>query len=123
MPPEASMVKRSFLATASLLGALAAGSPAISVVVAQSPAFVPVTDATLTRPEPGDWLHISRTYNQHRFSPLDQINKANVGQLRMARSEEHTSELQSQSNLVCRLLLEKKKKKCSSITYIETHKT
>src|SRR2546430_15057072 len=29
------------------------------------------------------------------------------------RSEEHTSELQSQSNLVCRLLLEKKKKKHS----------
>src|SRR2546430_10037684 len=29
---------------------------------------------------------------------------------RNARSEEHTSELQSQSNLVCRLLLEKKKK-------------
>src|SRR2546427_7537760 len=28
----------------------------------------------------------------------------------MRRSEEHTSELQSQSNLVCRLLLEKKKK-------------
>src|SRR2546430_13137013 len=30
------------------------------------------------------------------------------------RSEEHTSELQSQSNLVCRLLLEKKKEKQSS---------
>src|SRR2546427_8122129 len=30
--------------------------------------------------------------------------------LREPRSEEHTSELQSQSNLVCRLLLEKKKK-------------
>src|SRR2546430_381089 len=29
---------------------------------------------------------------------------------RIKRSEEHTSELQSQSNLVCRLLLEKKKK-------------
>src|SRR2546430_5622383 len=29
----------------------------------------------------------------------------------LERSEEHTSELQSQSNLVCRLLLEKKKKK------------
>src|SRR2546430_13528493 len=29
--------------------------------------------------------------------------------MRSARSEEHTSELQSQSNLVCRLLLEKKK--------------
>src|SRR2546430_8783276 len=33
-----------------------------------------------------------------------------------ARSEEHTSELQSQSNLVCRLLLEKKKKNHKSLT-------
>src|SRR2546430_17686462 len=33
------------------------------------------------------------------------------GALGSTRSEEHTSELQSQSNLVCRLLLEKKKKK------------
>src|SRR2546430_4476584 len=33
------------------------------------------------------------------------------GRSRSTRSEEHTSELQSQSNLVCRLLLEKKKKK------------
>src|SRR2546430_13597794 len=31
------------------------------------------------------------------------------------RSEEHTSELQSQSNLVCRLLLEKKKNKQNSV--------
>src|SRR5688572_32401717 len=34
------------------------------------------------------------------------------------RSEEHTSELQSQSNLVCRLLLEKKKKKTKQHTNI-----
>src|SRR2546430_17408566 len=34
------------------------------------------------------------------------------------RSEEHTSELQSQSNLVCRLLLEKKKKKQLKKIYI-----
>src|SRR5205085_3690756 len=33
------------------------------------------------------------------------------------RSEEHTSELQSQSNLVCRLLLEKKKKKKTKHAY------
>src|SRR2546427_7024382 len=33
----------------------------------------------------------------------------------LGRSEEHTSELQSQSNLVCRLLLEKKKKKNISL--------
>src|SRR5688572_31055037 len=37
-----------------------------------------------------------------------------------ARSEEHTSELQSQSNLVCRLLLEKKKKNKKNI--LETKK-
>src|SRR2546430_9070425 len=36
--------------------------------------------------------------------------------LRKHRSEEHTSELQSQSNLVCRLLLEKKKTDCVSCT-------
>src|SRR2546430_5029262 len=34
-----------------------------------------------------------------------------AGEWPKERSEEHTSELQSQSNLVCRLLLEKKKKK------------
>src|SRR5205085_11758241 len=33
-----------------------------------------------------------------------------IGAAKAARSEEHTSELQSQSKLVCRLLLEKKKK-------------
>src|SRR2546430_13153527 len=35
---------------------------------------------------------------------------------KILRSEEHTSELQSQSNLVCRLLLEKKKKKNITLT-------
>src|SRR3989475_2471149 len=38
----------------------------------------------------------------------------------LVRSEEHTSELQSQSNLVCRLLLEKKKKK---VPQVVTQKT
>src|SRR5437016_9534393 len=36
---------------------------------------------------------------------------AAAGPLQIARSEEHTSELQSLTNLVCRLLLEKKKNK------------
>src|SRR3712207_8597517 len=36
---------------------------------------------------------------------------ARLGQLLQARSEEHTSELQSRQYLVCRLLLEKKKQK------------
>src|SRR5260370_13128373 len=34
-----------------------------------------------------------------------------------SRSEEHTSELQSHLNLVCRLLLEKKKKNINTLTY------
>src|SRR2546427_5697550 len=38
------------------------------------------------------------------------------------RSEEHTSELQSQSNLVCRLLLEKKKKKNKKNQHKTTHR-
>src|SRR5688572_31752979 len=53
---------------------------------------------TLFRSDPGSrHYHTARFLfrNRHRISP---------------RSEEHTSELQSQSNLVCRLLLEKKKK-------------
>src|SRR2546430_12156938 len=37
------------------------------------------------------------------------------------RSEEHTSELQSQSNLVCRLLLEKKKKKSCPLILLHDH--
>src|SRR2546427_8841103 len=42
---------------------------------------------------------------------------------RQDRSEEHTSELQSQSNLVCRLLLEKKKKnKNREISDMTKHK-
>src|SRR2546430_8680483 len=39
------------------------------------------------------------------------LGRTDGADLHVARSEEHTSELQSQSNLVCRLLLEKKKKK------------
>src|SRR3989454_6173786 len=38
------------------------------------------------------------------------VNTAPARQVFMSRSEEHTSELQSPCNLVCRLLLEKKKK-------------
>ena len=55
-------------------------------VAAQNEGFVPVTDAMLAHPDPSDWLHISRTYDEHRFSTLKQINKGNVAQLRMAWS-------------------------------------
>src|SRR5256886_11087059 len=45
-----------------------------------------------------------RRLGEHRLA------RSEVGVEAAVRSEEHTSELQSQSNLVCRLLLEKKKK-------------
>src|SRR3989475_1401542 len=57
----------------------------------------------------------SPSVHELRDSGLPQRGKLWIGWiaeggLRACRSEEHTSELQSQSNLVCRLLLEKKKK-------------
>src|SRR3989475_9464185 len=53
------------------------------------------------------------TGNRYGDAPGHACIAASTGPLTamQARSEEHTSELQSQSNLVCRLLLEKKKKK------------
>src|SRR5256886_8569632 len=58
-----------------------------------------------------------------RLLPRCQMNRrSGTG----GRSEEHTSELQSQSNLVCRLLLEKKKKTNTSLTdscYIYSNNT
>src|SRR2546430_12130784 len=56
------------------------------------------------------------TENRDRDDALDHVDEADRDRVTPpqhaidVRSEEHTSELQSQSNLVCRLLLEKKKK-------------
>src|SRR2546427_5905413 len=47
---------------------------------------------------------------QKRRQRRERVDRSQVRDV-SPRSEEHTSELQSQSNLVCRLLLEKKKKK------------
>src|SRR5688572_32039455 len=62
--------------------------------------------------------HCSRTHSFNRHPASRARVATNTSTARSAadgspspRSEEHTSELQSQSNLVCRLLLEKKKKK------------
>src|SRR6266567_8402122 len=45
--------------------------------------FVPVTDVMLENPDPANWLMWRRTLNSWGYSPLNQINRANVGQLRM----------------------------------------
>src|SRR5215471_10636794 len=52
----------------------------------QTKDFRPVTDQMLLNPSPDDWLMPSRTYDWQRFSPLNQINKQNVNQLRLAWS-------------------------------------
>ena len=52
--------------------------------LAQVQDFEPVTREMLLNPDPGDWLMLSRTYDMQRFSPLDQINRQNVGRLRMS---------------------------------------
>jgi len=46
--------------------------------------YKPVTQEDLLHPSPDDWLMYSRTYDAFRDSPLKQINKSNVSQLRMA---------------------------------------
>src|SRR2546427_7866713 len=62
--------------------------------------------------------HHVRSLSGHRNKALEQRQGAE----RAERSEEHTSELQSQSNLVCRLLLEKKKKNNGQSIVITTQK-
>src|SRR5438105_1197964 len=53
---------------------------------AQVKTFTPVTREMMVNPSPDDWLMMSRTYDEQRFSPLKQINKQNVGKLQMTWS-------------------------------------
>jgi alcohol dehydrogenase (cytochrome c) len=48
--------------------------------------LTPVTDAMLANPPEGDWLTWRRTYDDMGFSPLKQIDRGNVGNLRVAWS-------------------------------------
>ena len=48
--------------------------------------FVPISDAVLQNPDPEDWLMWRRTFNSWGYSPLDQIDRANVSDLRMVWS-------------------------------------
>ena len=72
--------------TVAAAGALLTAALLSSAAFAQPAPFVPVTDEMLANPDPADWLMINRTFDEQRFSPLNQINKSNVGQLRMAWS-------------------------------------
>src|SRR2546430_12969710 len=66
------------------------------------------------------WSNFRDVHRSQNGRAADAESADEAEQQDSARSEEHTSELQSQSNLVCRLLLEKKKKyrpTCERITY------
>src|SRR5205085_6821247 len=69
----------------------------------------------MIRPPPRSTLFpyttLFRSRSASRWSRCTRISAISIASSANGRSEEHTSELQSQSNLVCRLLLEKKKKK------------
>ena len=80
MQTQAGKSRRELVA-ALVVAACAAAQPAVH---AQSTtAFVPVTDAMLQNPSPDDWLMWRRTLNGWGYSPLDQINRDNVGDLEM----------------------------------------
>jgi alcohol dehydrogenase (cytochrome c) len=48
--------------------------------------YIPVTDAMLRDPDPGDWLMVRRNYQAWSYSPLTQINASNVGRLQLVWS-------------------------------------
>ena len=66
---------------------LAAQNPSTSLG-ASTPArtFTPVTDAMLRNPSPDDWINWRRTLDGWGYSPLNQIDRQNVGQLQLAWS-------------------------------------
>ncbi|MEE9306921.1 MAG: ATP-binding protein, partial [Spirochaetia bacterium] len=58
--------------------------------------FVPVTDSMLQNPDPADWLMWRRTLDGWGYSPLDQVDRENVSELRMVWSQALVQEGSSQ---------------------------
>jgi alcohol dehydrogenase (cytochrome c) len=69
---------------------------------AQESPFVPVTDAVLQDPDPGDWLRWRRDQGASGYSPLDQVNRHNVQKLRLAWSRGMEPGPQEQEPIVYR---------------------
>ena len=70
-------------------GQVAAASPSSPkgiTVAGEVKNYVPVTDAMLRNPDPGDWLMIRRNYQAWSYSPLNQISSSNVKELQLAWS-------------------------------------
>ena len=90
------------LARRAVLLAAAALWPAAqpASVAAQPAAFTPVTDAMLRDPDPADWLMWRRTFDAWGYSPLDQVDRGNVDELRMVWSRALTPGSQQGTPLV-----------------------
>ena len=80
MKQREGMTRGVLLAVAAILTGMAGLSDARAQ---SSDRFVPVTDAMLEDPAPGDWLMWRRTLNGWGYSPLDQVDRENVGDLRL----------------------------------------
>src|SRR5262245_7330583 len=76
------MVRKALLIMLLMIAGVAA------VALPQVRRFSPVTTEMLEKPSPDDWLMYSRTYDAQRYSPLNQIKKQNVGQLKLAWSKD-----------------------------------
>ena len=68
------------------IAVLALVSSPVTTTAQSSTDFVPVTDAMLQSPAPADWLMWRRTLDGWGYSPLDEIDRDNVGALRMVWS-------------------------------------
>jgi PQQ-dependent dehydrogenase (methanol/ethanol family) len=66
-----------------IAAAAALASFGVTQVVAQSAAFEPVTDAMIQNPDPKDWLSWRRTLDSWGYSPLEEIGRGNVDDLRL----------------------------------------
>ena len=78
--PLLSLVSRPTLI---LLFSVLFAAPTFQIYAQPVDNFIPVTDAMLEVPAEGDWLMWRRTLDGWGYSPLDQINRANVNELRM----------------------------------------
>lgn len=78
--------------TRNLVGLLAIAAASVSMLTMQTAMsqdnpidnLTPVTDEMLANPADGDWLMWRRTYDGWGYSPLEEINKDNVGDLQLA---------------------------------------
>jgi len=60
------------------------GPEGVTTVIREIEDFEPVTDEELVDPDPKDWLMYRRTYDAWGYSPLDQVNRQTVADLRLA---------------------------------------